>query len=362
MLLFLSADSPKKRALLSNLGFIALFNTAVAIFITYVLNTGGSPAQNWVFSMLIGTSITLLIDALRWLIWRKNKPHKVIFLLLCVMAAPVGYYFGLSLGFLLYGVSVPGLTGLLGRGDRVLVLMCIFISLVAGVFFWNQTKLAELKVEAEKEKTRSAAIERQAMQAQLQLLQAQIEPHMLFNTLANLQGLIALDAERAQYMLGQLIIYLRASLNSSRTEKTTLKHEFALMKAYLELLAIRMGKRLTYVLDLPAQLQTIEIAPMLLQPLVENAIKHGLEPKIEGGSIHVSAMLEHGFLQLKVCDSGLGLPFDYDESTPSNDSSHVGNANVRGRLLALYGPSARLSLSPNQPDGVIALLSIPLPG
>lgn len=361
MLLFLPADVPKKRTLLSNLGAITLFNTVVAIFITYVLNTGGSFSQNWVFSMLIGTSITLLIDALRWFIWRKNKPHKTIFLLACAMAAPVGYYFGLTLGFLIYGVSVPGLAQLLGRGDRVLVVMCIFISLIAGIFFWNQSKLAELKIQAEKEKALTAAIEKQAMQAQLQLLQAQIEPHMLFNTLANLQGLIALDTERAQYMLEQLIIYLRASLNSSRTEKTTLKHEFVLMKAYLELLAIRMGKRLTYLLDLPTQLQAADIAPMLLQPLVENAIKHGIEPKIEGGNIHVSAALENGFLQLKVSDTGLGLPFGYDESKSSNDGSHVGNANVRERLLALYGVTASLTLIPNQPEGVIALISIPLP-
>lgn len=318
--------------------------------------------MNWVFSMLIGTCITLLIDSLRWLIWRKKRPHRLALLALCVLVAPIGYYLGLTIGLLLYGEPIYSFSKVMGYADNILVVMCIFISLGGGIFFWNQTKLAEVTAEAEKEKARNAAIEKQTMQAQLQLLQAQIEPHMLFNTLANLQGLIAIDPERAQYMLEQLIVYLRASLSSSRTEKTTLKHEFTLMKAYLELLAIRMGKRLTYTLDFPAELQSTKVAPMLLQPLVENAIKHGVEPKMEGGSIHVSAAIENGFLQLSVSDTGLGLPFDYVETKVSADDHHVGNANVRDRLLALYGPRATFSLSPNQPEGVIAQISIPLQG
>ena len=373
MHLLLNHDVPFKRALLYSALYMTLFNTAVALFITYVLNTGGPFLMNWVFSMLIGTCITLLIDGCRWLLSRRSKPNRLVLLLVCLVAAPLGYYLGLTLGMLIYGIPIPNFNHLHERGDRVLVVMCIIISLVSGVFFWNQSKLAELRAQAEKEKARTAAIEKQAMQAQLQLLQAQIEPHMLFNTLANLQGLITLDPPRAQYMLEQLIVYLRASLSSSRTDKTTLGQEFGLMRAYLELLAIRMGKRLSYTLDLPAALQASAIAPMLLQPLVENAIKHGLEPKIEGGTIHVSARQEGAFLHLSVSDTGLGLPFDYQETPASgelidnnddnnsgNSSNHIGNANVRERLLALYGPGASLTLSANQPEGVIAHLCIPM--
>lgn len=373
--------------LLRSLAILMLFNTLVAIFLTYVVVTDGTFQMNWVFSVIIGTCISLLIDALRWLIWRTNKPNNLAFLLVCAASAPVGYYIGLSIGMLIYGIPIPSFNGFINRGDRAMVVMCIFISLISGIFFWNQSKLAELKAQAEKEKARNAAIERQAMQAKLQLLQAQIEPHMLFNTLANLQGLIAIDAERAQYMLEQLILYLRASLSSSRTDKTTLKQEFALMHAYLELLAIRMGKRLTYQIDLPADLQSLQIAPMLLQPLVENAIKHGVEPKIEGGHIHVSAAVTDQVLHLKVIDTGMGLPSTYKEPVANqtqltqsqnhgeNDeksdhingridenSHHVGNENVRDRLFALYGASASLTLSPNQPEGAIAHLTIPLQG
>lgn len=361
MQIFPSPTKLSPRSVLASLFYMSLFNTVIAIFVTYVLRMAGPFSMNWVLSMLIGFSISILINGACWLIWRNNKPHKVALFLICFIAAPVGYYLGLSLGMLIYGFAIPSFASLLDHGDRVLLLMCIFISLAASIFFWNRNKIAELIAATETEKARTAAIEKQAMQAQLQLLQAQIEPHMLFNTLANLQGLIALDPQRAQYMLEQLIVYLRASLTSSRTEKTTLKQEFTLMRAYLELLAIRMGKRLTYQLDLPAELQNTTIAPMLLQPLVENAIKHGLEPKMEGGGIHVSAALSDGALQLNVSDTGLGLPFDYDENKAADEAhQHLGNANVRERLLALYGTTASLRLSANQPEGVIAHLSIPL--
>lgn len=362
MHLFIDPTTPFKRAFALYLLHISLFNTAIAAFITYVFHSDDFLA-NWVFSMMIGLCITLLISGSRWILWKQNKPNGLAMFVLCLLSAPVGYFIGNNLGRLVYGHPLVSISIMFVDDNRILLLMCVFISVSFGLYFWNKNKIADLRADTEKEKSRNAAIEKQAMQAQLQLLQAQIEPHMLFNTLANLQGLIAIDTERAQYMLEQLIVYLRASLNSSRTEKTTLKHEFALMKAYLELMAIRMGKRLTYVLDLPDELQTKEVAPMLLQPLVENAIKHGIEPKMEGGSIHVSAMQKDGFLQLSVTDTGLGLPFDYDESNTHSKVEphhHIGNANVRERLMALYGPAANLSLQANQPAGVTARIDIPL--
>ncbi len=362
MYIFIAPGTPFKRAIVLYLLYITLFNTGIAVFITYVLHIDKDFFTNWVFSMLIGVSITSLIDGFRWVIWRNNKPNGLAMFALSLLSAPLGYFIGSNLGRLIYGFPLTGVSFMFVDGHRILLLMCVFISFSFGLYFWNKNKIADLRADTEKEKSRNASIEKQAMQAQLQLLQAQIEPHMLFNTLANLQGLIAIDTERAQYMLEQLIVYLRASLNSSRTEKTTLKHEFALMKAYLELMAIRMGKRLTYVLALPTDLETKEIAPMLLQPLVENAIKHGIEPKMEGGSIHVTATQQDGFLHLSVTDTGLGLPFDYDESKAhANEEAHhhVGNANVRERLVALYGPAAKLSLAAHQPEGVIARISIP---
>ena len=350
---------PKK--ILKSIFWLTLFNTLISLFIFFVLRIGEAFSTIWVFSMIIGCCINLIIHTLKWALWRSAKPHRVSFLLVCVISAPIGYYIGLSIGLFLYGQTIPHFISLFGRGNRAIVIMSAFISLISGLFFWNQTKIAEMQAEQERERARTMAIERQALQAQLQLLQAQIEPHMLFNTLANLQGLIAIDTVRAQHMLEQLIHYLRASLNSSRVDTTTLRHEFELMRAYLELLSIRMGKRLHYRCELPAELEQQAIAPMLIQPLVENAIKHGVEPKMEGGSVHVSAEKIDSTLHIKIIDTGLGLSDDQDQQHKQHDAnSHVGNANIRERLLALYGSHASLQLSANQPEGCIAHLQIPL--
>ena len=192
------------------------------------------------------------------------------------------------------------------------------------------------------------------MQAQLQLLQAQIEPHMLFNTLANLQGLISFDPDRAQLLLDQLIQYLRATLSSSRAEATTLEQEFKLMQAYLGLMAVRMGARLAYTLDLPDDLRSARLPPMLLQPLVENAIQHGLEPKIEGGHITVRASVDDDQLTLTVVDDGLGL--DHPGQTKG---TQLGVTNIRERLQVMHGAAASLSLDANTTGGVTARLTLP---
>ncbi|HTN64961.1 MAG TPA: histidine kinase, partial [Burkholderiaceae bacterium] len=268
-----------------------------------------------------------------------------------------GWYFGIAAATRILGIpagsfrltETPSTTGFV-----------VFFILTCGAiswFFWNRARLQELAARAAAEKARAAAIEKQAMQAQLQLLQAQIEPHMLFNTLATLQSLIAVDPPRAQHMLEQLIHYLRATLSSSRADKTTLAQEFALMDAYLGLMSVRMGARLSYALELPPDLRDIPVPPMLLQPLVENAIKHGLEPKIDGGRITVRARRDGERLCLSVADTGLGL-----EAAAANGSSgtQVGVANVRERLQALYGGTASFALVSNTPDGVLARLELPI--
>jgi len=199
------------------------------------------------------------------------------------------------------------------------------------------------------------------LQAQLRLLQAQIEPHMLFNTLANLQGLIALDPVRASDMLDQLIQYLRATLSVSRSETTTLEHEFAAMGAYLGLMGVRMGERLRYRLELPPALRAARLPTMLLQPLVENAIVHGVEPKIDGGEITISAAIEGDSMVLDVRDTGLGLGLGPGlGQAPARRGGGVGVATSRERLDALYGERASMTLNPAPPQGTLARLTLPL--
>ncbi|MBI3283883.1 MAG: histidine kinase [Burkholderiales bacterium] len=341
---------------------VVFINTLCAILVTYVMRTEGDFFASWVFAMCIGTIAFILIDSIKYLAWGRKPAPRNLYILLCIVCTPIAYFLGLLLAAAIFSYPIKNVLNFQWTYASSFVAMTAIVSIIAAWYFWHRTRMSELLASAEQEKARTAAIERQAMQAQLQLLQAQIEPHMLFNTLANLQGLIALDQQRAQHMLAQLIVYLRTTLSASRAGQTTLQQEFTLMQAYLELLSIRMGKRLRYTLDLPAALQEQTIAPMLLQPLVENAIKHGIEPHMDGGDIHVSASTDAKYLHLSVRDNGLGLPFDYNDhaSAPSSSGQHVGNANIRDRLLALYGPAARLSLTPNQPQGAIAQLYLPL--
>jgi LytS/YehU family sensor histidine kinase len=334
----------------------SVFNVVIAVIITYVMHIHHSFYINLVISMCVGTLAVTFIDGGRLLLWGDRKPPKLPFFLLLIISIPVAQYSGNRIASQILGIPAEALASVRADNATGIVIGTILACIGITWFFWNRNKLAELQARAETEKARAAAIEQQAMQAQLQLLQAQIEPHMLFNTLANLQGLIAVDPPRAQYMLEQLILYLRATLSSSRAQKTTLAQEFSLMEAYLGLMSVRMGSRLSYALQLPDALRNMPVPPMLLQPLVENAIKHGLEPKVGGGHIEVQAAQEGNILKLTVADTGLGL----DPSPSDSSGTHVGLANVRERLQALYGEGASFMLTPNTPSGVIAQLTVPL--
>jgi sensor histidine kinase YesM len=193
---------------------------------------------------------------------------------------------------------------------------------------------------------------RQAAEARLRLLESQLEPHMLFNTLSNLRVLIASDPPRAQDMLDHMTAYLRATLGGSLAGSQSLQVEFARLRDYLELIAIRMGERLHYTLDLPPELEQLPVPALLLQPLVENAVLHGLEPAVAGGQITVRAARHEGMLQLTVEDSGVGLPADLS-------ASGFGLQQVRERLNSLHGTQAGLVLQPRPGGGTQAVVRLP---
>jgi signal transduction histidine kinase len=204
------------------------------------------------------------------------------------------------------------------------------------------------------ERARSEVTQRQLAQAQLQRLQAQLEPHMLFNTLANLHALIETQPARAQDMLAHLIDYLRATLGASRGGPFTLADEIRLVRDYLALMQIRMGTRLQVDIHLPDHLQHHAWPPMLLQPLVENAIRHGLDPLPEGGRLSVQVSTPGQRLQVAVQDNGVGLP----ATTPGPHSFGLGH--VRERLHTTFGEDASLQLAPAQPRGTVVTLTLPL--
>ncbi|MDB5945969.1 MAG: sensor histidine kinase [Ramlibacter sp.] len=209
-----------------------------------------------------------------------------------------------------------------------------------------------------------------ASEAQLKLLESQLEPHMLFNTLANLRVLIGADPVRAQQMLDHMIAYLRATLNASRATTHTLQAEFDRLRDYLELMAIRMGPRLAYTLELPPELAQLPVPTLLLQPLVENSIQHGLEPKVEGGRVTVSARREGDALVLRVTDTGIGMASaqaggngsgaNGAHGHGSGGSGGFGLTQVRERLAALYGAAAALDFSAADGDGACTTARLPV--
>lgn len=334
---------------------VAPLCVACAAIITAVSGRFAFFYENLVFSLVIGAMAFLIIDVTRLLVWGEARPHKAGFLGILLLSVPLAQFGGSMLASMLLGMQTPKLAVLLTGPASNMLLFTLIMTSAASLFLYHRDKALRAEAAAAVEKARAEAIARQALQAQLQLLQAQIEPHMLFNTLANLQGLIGIDPERAQHMLDQLIDYLRASLASSRAEGTTLAQEFALLEAYLGLMSVRMGERLRYTLALPAQLRAAAIAPMLLQPLVENAIIHGLEPKVDGGHVSVSASQDGAMLVISVTDTGLGL-----DAPSSKTGTRLGLANTRERLQALFGEQATLVLEPNRPQGATARLTLPL--
>jgi sensor histidine kinase YesM len=195
---------------------------------------------------------------------------------------------------------------------------------------------------------------KQMMEARLQVMRAQIEPHFLFNTLANVKRLCQTDVEGGVAMLDNLIRYLRAALPRIREEQSTLGQEGELVQAYLAVLKIRMGARLRFAIDIPASLSAHPFPPMILLTLAENAIKHGITPSSAGGMIGVRAEAVGSRLRIRMADSGVGF------GAAATGGTGVGLANTRARLAALHGASAELSFLANEPTGVIAVIDMPL--
>jgi signal transduction histidine kinase len=310
---------------------VLAFNTAIASLLT-LLRYGAGFGENLVFSQCIGLTVLLVIHAGWRTFWPTGRPPRLPFLGLLAFGVLAGWLGGSALA-----AAWLGLPWTAGRNAWAALGVTVAAGVVAVGFFWNRQRTAEL--------------ERGRIEAQLKLLQAQIEPHFLFNTLANLDALIATDPPRAREMLRCLNDYLRATLAAARRERSPLGEEFALLRSYLEVLAIRMGPRLKYELAMPPALAAVEIPPMLLQPLVENAVKHGLEPKLEGGTVTVGARLDGARLVLEVADTGIGAP--------AGGGAGVGLANVRERLAAAFDGAARVTATGNAAGGYTVRLDLP---
>lgn len=315
----------------------------------------GAWAPQFVYSLSIGLISWLVIDIGRLVLaGRTAKPWPQGWrgVVLVIVGIAVGFLGGNVIGDAWTGK--PLLEFLSFSRDKLA--STVLITVVAGVvicyFYYSLGKSKYLEGEI-------ALAQRDAADARLKLLETQLEPHMLFNTLANLRVLIATDPPRAVAMLDRLNSYLRVTLSGSRALAHPLAAEFQRLGDYLELMSVRMGPRLAYRLELPDDLREVPVPPLLLQPLVENAIRHGLEPKVEGGEIAVGARREGRRLVLEVRDTGVGIAIDPHDSTPRPDGG-FGLSQVRERLATAYGEQDGLQLAAGPAGGTCVTINLPL--
>ena len=247
--------------------------------------------------------------------------------------------------------------GLVGDLGATLIIV-LFAYLAASKIVVRRVALADAKVRTAEDAAGREAMERQLVQARLQVLQAQVEPHFLFNTLAAVDYLIETDPARASQMQKALITYLRGALPQMRQESSTLGREMRLVRSYLELIKMRIEDRLELQYEIPPELETAEFPPMMLQSLVENAIKHGIEPKPEGGKVTVVARAQKGALVVEVRDSGVGI-VDLDKLDGPTSGTGIGLQNIRERLAMLYSGKGHLSLMSDSNTGTTVRISVP---
>jgi hypothetical protein len=248
----------------------------------------------------------------------------------------------------------------IGLGSAlILAFIPVFFMTLIAKFLIDRSRGAQAFGERQKKVAEIQSASRQLMEARLQALQAQVEPHFLYNTLANVQALTEVDPPAANKMVGHLIEYLRAALPKMRETSSTVGQEVELARAYLNILKMRMADRLDFAISVPDELSNVAFPPLMLPSLVENAIKHGLEPVREGGRIDVIAEQVGERFRIVVKDTGRGLSANGTTSVNVETGGGIGLSNIRERLLALYGETAKLSLESNQPKGVIATIEIP---
>ena len=250
----------------------------------------------------------------------------------------------------------------LGEFLPSLAMLWIVASLIIKISYRKQIQ-AEAQAAQAVETAEAESLRRQVVEARMATMQAQVEPHFLFNTLASIDHLIEVDPRRASQMQKNLIALLRASMPTMREtgsegmRSRDLGRELAVIRPYLAILKVRMEERLATEIDVPEGLLSAEFPAMMVQTLVENAIKHGLEPKPEGGKLLVKAEVVHGKLSVTVADTGLG--FGRAASSGATAGTGVGLANIRERLQLLYGPKASLTITENPGGGTRVTLAVP---
>lgn len=330
-----------------DLFFTFIFCTIIAL--VYLVVGNRNFLECFIISQTIGLPICCYIE-FSFYIFKPDKKHSIFLLLIPIVI--IGEYTGFILGYKITGLDISELFG------KDFFLHEFLISMILGVvicyFFFSKAVMIFKEERIREERLKRLETENKAIEANLKRLQAQIEPHFLFNTLSNILSLLDTDLDKGKLMLEDLTHYLRTTLSKTRDIVNTIGEEIDIVESYLKIFKIRMGKRLSYKITVPDILKGIQFHPMLIQPLVENAIKHGLEPKIDGGEIWINGSIDGNILKIEITDTGVGL---YENSNPG-----IGIENIKERLKYLYGDRGRLILKENSPTGLKAIIEVPYEG
>jgi sensor histidine kinase YesM len=332
-----------RRHVFRSFSYTVLLDTVIALVLTGI-KFGGGFAVNFIVAQCIGISICSLALTAFYLF---RPAHPSFMLVLVMIAIITGTVVGWIVGSIAAGLTISLFEQ---RFVPVMILGIMFGSIIS-YFFSYRERISRAETLIQEERIKRLANEKEMAETSLRLLQAQIEPHFLFNTLSNILSLLDADLEKGKSMLADFIRYLRTALPRTREETTTVGQEMEMIQAYLNIFKVRMGDRLRYRVEIPESMNDLAFPPMLVQPLVENSIRHGLEPKIGGGELIIRGQDEQDVIRLEVSDTGLG----FDE----HGTTGIGLSNIRERLESLSGNKGRLILEENTPSGLKATIEVP---
>ena len=340
----------QQKSMGKDLAVTAIFNTLIALILYFWVLKDNLFIDIWIVSQCIGLSICFFI---------------VMTLAYTQINTKIQLFVKITAG-LLTGATSGAVTGALFlyfKYDKPFFayfqssfsenfLLGVFFAIPITYFLLSLTKFEDYENQLKTEKIKSLTLEKQAVVEELKSLQAQIEPHFLFNTLSNLKSLLDEDIEKGKLMLDELNEFLKISLQRTRQKTISLSQELELVRHYLNIYKIRMEERLSYEIIADEEIKRISLSPLIIQPLVENSIKYGLEPKIEGGKIEIHCSIKDNFLIIEISDTGCGLD--------TNHEIGIGINNVSQRLNNLYGADASLTIKENDPCGTKAVIKVPI--